>query len=67
MTHTTREQIEIRNLQDTLLACRKSLTICAKTKEVKEWVDTKIQIKQTQKQLKELMAKGQFTKWHKGG
>ena len=51
---TTKQRLQLMDLEDKLHACRKSLTITLEEQEVEEWVDTKIMIRGIQKQLKDL-------------
>jgi hypothetical protein len=51
---TTTQRLRLMDLEDKLEACRKSLTICNETLEVAEWVDTKLRIREAQREMAEL-------------
>ena len=51
---TTTQRLRLMDLEDKLEACRKSLTICNQKLEVAEWVDTKLQIRDAQREMAEL-------------
>jgi hypothetical protein len=51
---TTKQRLRLMDLEDKLEACRKSLTICNQKREVEEWVDTKLLIRDVQREMAEL-------------
>jgi hypothetical protein len=51
---TTKQRLRLMDLEDKLEACRKSLTLCNLKLEVEEWVDTKLLIREVQREMAEL-------------